>query len=173
MKNAQPHTNAEPSALVQRDISRYRVAIQAIECFSLAERRSPLSPKGVIHRWSNNLLPHSFLSVGDGVHVIPISSDRTLLGFPPSGIPATPGNLIRRRDYWLPEWGIDRSYLILGNFLYPDIEWLTGRSQEGRKLFALRVYGALRHLGFPKPQGEFRNAESQLRAEIAARGGAI
>lgn len=168
MKNAQPHTNAEPSALVQRDISSYRGAVVMFSWHVLSRKDFPPSPIAIAHRHIQNRLPHSFHPVGDGLHVIPITRQGFIAGFP-VGILPTEANLPRFRRLWLPEWGIDRRYLILGSFLWVEYEELIDHSPLGRQLFALRAGLALRPLGFPILKGIGRQAVRLMHAELAAK----
>lgn len=93
-------------------------------------------------------MPHSFLPVGDGAHLLPVTINGYPIGF--SYSPGA-GNPARFKDRWVPEAGIDRDYLIFGGLLFADTDSLLARSPEGRRELALRSYGAFRHLGFPFP----------------------
>ncbi len=169
MKNAQPHTNAEPSALVQRNSTRYLAAVQFIAyVYSLSKRSTPLSRKAIAERIATNRLPQSFEPVGDGVHVIPVAPQRMIVGYP-GGLPATPENMLRANRLWLPEWGIDRRWLILDSFLWIDADELTARSPIARQRLALRAARALTPLNFPHLRGRYPTADRQLRAEIATK----
>lgn len=169
MKKTPNPTNTELSALEQRDITPYCTAIQALSWLVLSNKRnhSPPSPTEVKYRQSKDRLPHSFYSVGDGVHVLPITIDNLIV----SGCTVTPDNVSRCRGLWLPEWGIDRRYLIFGSFLFLDIDALTGRDQGPRKLFSLRTFRAFHRLGFPAPSGNLWLADVQLRAELPMKDG--
>jgi hypothetical protein len=168
MKNAQSYTNAEPSALVQRDISPYRGAIQILSHHALSAQCYPPSRSAVVQRFSANRFPHSLHSVGDGLHVIPITREGLIVGYP-AGINPEQVDLWKFRRLWLPEWGIDRRYLILDSFLWVDIQELLDRPPLARKVFAWRAARALKPVGFPALRGIHRQADLLIRAELAAK----
>lgn len=168
MNNAQPHINAEPSAVEQRNATDYIHAVQILGYLMLSRRQMPLSARALAARIATNRLPYSFEPVGDGKHVVPITSQHMIIGYP-EGLPATPENVLKVRYLWLPEWGIDRRYLILNSYLWIAEEDLTARSPKARRLLAFRIARALHTLDFPYPKGRYPTADRTLRAEIAAK----
>lgn len=125
----------------------YYNALTFLEAYLLDFPPKPISRAGALHRLDR--MPHSFLPVGDGVHLLPI----TINGFP-VGFSNPPGtcNLSRFKDRVVPEHGIDRDYLLPGGLLFDDVEKLLTPSPEGRRELALRSYRVFRHLGFPFPK---------------------
>jgi hypothetical protein len=171
MKNAQPHTNVEPSALEQRDITLYRGAVLLLESRLLTSKGRVLSKKAVIKRQIENCLPYCLRPVGDGLHAVFVSINGMIVGIRPPGAKATQENINRCKGFWLPEWAIDRRYLMLGSYLWMDWEALTADSPKERNLMTLRA--ARSAIGFRiKLRGRYRAADLQLQAELAAKGGA-
>jgi hypothetical protein len=178
----------------QLDISRYSSAITMLKIYLLDSRNKSLSCSAIRHRLDK--LPHSFLPVGDGRHIIPITIHGWVLGY--SG-PTSPETINHRKDLWIPEAGIDRGYLRtggpffgrklaeemlpLGILPYGDVlpgdvlfddrsDALLARSPEGRRELAIRSYRVFQPLGFPNPRvpsGTWARIGTRLHEEKEAR----
>ena len=156
------------------DFSRYRGAVFHLAAYLLGVRNKPLSCAGARHRIEK--MPHSFVSVGDGVHIIPVTTDGRLVGY---ARPTSKYDIYQRKDLWIPESGIDREYLLpggpffdgklaeemlpFGRLLPGDVlpgdvlfnalsQELFYRSPEGRRELAIRSYRVFQRLGFPNPK---------------------
>ena len=134
-----------------------------------------MNPSRVTLGYEAHRLAHSFYPVGDGLHVIPVTVELQPLHYP---LQVTDYNIAgpRFRRFWLPSWGVDAGYLILGSFLWVDVDSLTQTSPKERRLLAMRSWRATRALGFPLPSmpaGARRSADLQLRAEKAWKVGAL
>lgn len=142
-----PDTNNKPasSAIEQRDITPYEQAIWTLRGYVFGRRDYILSAAEMRNLAKKHLIPHSFHSVGDGIHVLPITVDYHLLGYPRT---VNPIDVARQRRAWLPNWGIDRSCLILNSFFYVDHDSLLARSPDARRLLSVRYHRVLKPLGF-------------------------
>lgn len=169
MKNAQLHTNVEPSALEQRDLTAYRLATQLLAHYVLAANGHAPSPAAIRQRLRENKLPHSLYPIGDRLHVIPVTRNFYPVGYRK---PIDQLDVYRLRHLWLLESAIDQRFLILGSYFWCDETALQAKSPTDRKLFALRSHYALRKLGFPWPKGAHKAAGKILLAEFRAKGGA-
>jgi hypothetical protein len=160
-----------PSAVEQRDITPYRAAVLLFENRLLTNKGRVLSKKAVIKRQSENCLPYCLRPVGDGIHAVVVSIDGMIVGIRPPGAKATQENITRLKVLWLPEWAIDRSYLMLGTYLWMNWDALTADSPRERNLMTLRA--ARSAIGFRiKLRGRYRAADLQLQAELVAKGDA-
>ncbi len=119
-----------------------------------------MSPAAAYHR--RDSLLHRFVPIGGGL-VVPVGLNSEPCGYRPgqTDVHSVPHLAIR-------EELLNRSFLLMNEFMFVDRHELFQRSPESRRVYSVRSYLVLRRLGFPRPQmpsGSFIRIRSRLEDE--------